>query len=68
MVLIKKEQTFDRDEDNGGGLVHQKCEYNSVSEYITVETDGQRLSLPTFEWRMLFDLINKNLNMKGHSL
>ena len=68
MGQIIKEQTFERDEDNGGGEIIQKCEYNSVSEWITIETDEQRLSLPTFEWRMLVDLINKSLEMKGHSL
>jgi len=68
MGQIIKEQTFERDEDNGGGEITQKCEYNSVSERVTVETDGQRLTLPTFEWRMLLDLINESLGMKGHSL
>jgi hypothetical protein len=68
MGQIIKEQTFERDEDNGGGEVIQKCEYNSISECITVETDEQRLSLPIFEWRMLVDLINKSLAMKGRSL
>jgi len=68
MGQIIKEQTFVRDEDNGGGEITQKCEYNSVSEWITIETDGQRISLPTFEWRMMIDLINKTLAMKGSSL
>lgn len=68
MGQIIKEQTFERDEDNCGGEITQKCEYNSVSQWITIETDGQRMSLPTFEWHMLVDLINKSLAMKGHSL
>ena len=68
MGQIIKEQTFERDEDNGGGKITQKCEYNSVSEWITVETDGQKLALPTFEWRMLLDLINESLDMKGNPL
>lgn len=68
MGQIIKEQTFERDEDNGGGEIRQKCEYNSISEWITIETDGQIMSLPTFEWRMMVDLINKSLAIKGHSL
>ena len=68
MAQIINEQTFERDEDYGGGNILQKCEYNSVSEWITVETDGYRLSLPTFEWGMLVDLINKSLALKSHSL
>ena len=68
MGQIIKEQTFERDEDNGGGEITQKCEYNSISEWIIIETDGQRISLPTLEWRMMVDLINKSLAMKGHSL
>lgn len=68
MGQIIKEQVFERDEDDGGGEITQKCHYNSVSEWVTIETDGQQLSLPTFEWRMLVDLINTSLNMKGHSL
>lgn len=68
MAQIIKEQSFERDEDNGGGEIQQKCEYNSVSEWIKIETDGQTMSLPTFEWRMLMSLINKSLEMKGHSL
>ena len=65
---IKSDQTFERDEDNGGGEIIQKCEYNHISEWITIETDGQRLSLPTFEWRMLVNLINESMSRKGHSL
>jgi hypothetical protein len=68
MGQIIKEQTFERDEDNGGGEITQKCEYNSVSEWITIETDGQRMSLPTFEWRMLFSLVNESLEKKGHKI
>lgn len=68
MGQIIKEQTFNRDEDDGGGVIKQKCVYNSVSEWIIVETDSQRISLPTFEWRMLVDLINESLAIKGHSL
>lgn len=68
MGQIIKEQTFERDENNGGGEITQKCEYNSISEWITIETDRQRMSLPTFEWRMLVDLINKSLATKEHSL
>jgi hypothetical protein len=68
MGLITKEHSFERDEDNGGGKITQKCDYNSISEWIFVETDGQSLSLPTFEWKMLLDLINKSLALKGHSL
>ncbi len=67
MGQIIKEQTFERDED-GGVEITQKCEYNSISEWITIETDGQRISLPTFEWKMMFDLINKSLAFKGNSL
>lgn len=65
---IYKEQTFERDEDYGGGEVTQKCTYSSISETIIVETDGQKLSLPTFEWRMLVDLIRSALAVKGHTI
>ena len=68
MGSVTKEQTFERAEDYGGGYIKQKVEYNSISEHITIETDGQKLSLPTFEWTMLFDLINKSLAMKGGSI
>lgn len=68
MGKIIKEQNFERGEDVGGGEITQKCEYNSVSDWLIVETDGQRLSLPTFEWTLLVDLINKSLSVKGHSL
>lgn len=68
MSQINKEQRFERDEDYGGGEILQKCKYDSVSEWITIDTDGQTLSLPTFEWRMLVDLINKSLGMKGGTI
>jgi hypothetical protein len=69
MGQIIEEQSFERDEDYGIDIkITQKCEYNSISEWIIVETDGQQLSLPTFEWRMLYNLINKCLEMKGHKL
>jgi len=68
MAHIVKEQTFERDEDNGGGVILQRCEYNSVSNMVTIDTDGHRLTLPTTEWRLLFNLINKSLEMKGQTL
>lgn len=68
MGQIIKEQTFERDEDYGGGEITQKCHYNSISEWITIEANEQRLSLPTHEWKMLVDLINKSLAMKEYSL
>jgi len=68
MSQIIKEQSFNRDEDFGGGEISQKCSYNSVSDWIIIETDGQKMSLPTDEWRLLVDLIKKSLSAKGHSL
>ena len=67
MAQINRQQTFERDEDFGG-YVTQKCEYNSVSDWIKVHTDGQELSLPKFEWSMLVDLINKTVGNKGLTL
>ena len=68
MAQINRQQTFERDEDFGGGYVTQKCEYNSVSDWIKVHTDGQELSLPKFEWSMLVDLINETVGNKGLTL
>lgn len=68
MAQINKEQKFEREEDNGGGIITQKCEYNSTSDWISIETNGQKLSLPILEWRMMISLIDECLKMKGDSL
>lgn len=67
MGLITKEQSFERDEDFGGGQVNQKCMYNSISDIITIETDDQRLCLPINEWSLIIDLIRNCMAVKGHS-
>lgn len=65
MGLIKVEHTFKDDDEID---VIQKVEYNSISNYITIEAKGQRINMQITEWEMLISLMNRALSYKGHSL
>jgi len=64
MGKIVKEQTFERGEDYGNITITQKCSYNSVSEWLVIESAGMEISLSVDDFDMLIDLVNQCLAMK----
>jgi len=64
MGQIYKEQTFDRSEDYGNTTITQKCSYNSVAEWLVIESAGMEISLSVDDFEMLIDLVNRCLDMK----